>query len=71
MKAKFFYLVTGSMFRYKKDETNLIIVDEVFIDDIPIIARENAFNYFQSYIDVLLESRGEVFTTHEMNTGTI
>ena len=66
MKAKFFYLVSGSMFRYKNDETRLINVDEVFIDENPIVARENAFSYFQSYIDVFLESRGEVFTTHEM-----
>jgi hypothetical protein len=66
MKAKFFYLVSESMFRYKNDETRLINVHEVFVDDDPIIARENAFGYFQSYIDVFLESRGEVFTTHEM-----
>ena len=66
MKAKFFYLVSESMFRYKNDETRLINVHEVFVDDDPIVARENAFGYFQSYIDVFLESRGEVFTTHEM-----
>ena len=65
MKANFFYQVRGTMFRDQNDQTNLIEVDEIFKDDSPIIAREKAFNFFQNYIDVFLESRGEVYTTHE------
>ena len=65
MKAKFFYLVTGTMFRNKNDETNLIQVHEIFKDDNPIVARENAFKFYQNYLDVFLESRGEIYTTHE------
>lgn len=65
MKAKFFYQVKGTMFRDQNDQTNLIEVDEIFKDDNPIIAREKAFRCYQNYIDVFLESRGEVYTTHE------
>ena len=65
MKAKFFYQVRGTMFRDQHDQTNLIEVDEIFKDDNPILAREKAFNLFQNYIDIFLESRGEVYTTHE------
>jgi hypothetical protein len=71
MKAKFFYLVTGTMFRYKNDETNLIQVHEIFKNDNPIIARENAFTYYQNYIDVFLESRGEVYDTHEKTVNVL
>lgn len=66
MTAKFFYLVTGTIFRCKNDETNLIQVHEVFKDDNPIAAREKAFSFYQNYIDVFLESMGEVYTTHEV-----
>jgi hypothetical protein len=65
MKAKFFYQVRGTMFRDQNDQTNLIEVDEIFKDDNPILAREQAFNFYQNFIDVFLESRGEVYTSHE------
>lgn len=63
-KPEFFYLVSGRMFRTIKNETNPIEVYEIFKDENPIIARENAFNYFQSYIDVLLESLGKEYVNH-------
>ncbi|MFZ4799274.1 MAG: hypothetical protein ACOYMA_17375 [Bacteroidia bacterium] len=63
-KPEFFYLVNGRMFRKVKDETNPIEVYKVFKDKNPIIAREQAFSYYQSYIDVLLESKGKSYISH-------
>lgn len=65
MKPAMFYLVQGTMFRNKSDENNLIEVNEIFRDENPIIAREKAFNFYQNYIDVLLESKGKVYESHE------
>jgi len=63
-KPEFFYLVSGRMFRKVKDETYPIEVNKVFKDKNPIIAREQAFSYYQSYIDVLLESKGKYYINH-------
>lgn len=56
MSAKFFYQVQGTMFRSKGNENDLIEVNEIFKEENPIIARVKAFNHFQSYIEVFLES---------------
>jgi hypothetical protein len=63
-KPEFFYLVSGRMFRTVKNDVNPIEVYKVFKDENPIIARNQAFNYYQSYIDVLLESLGKEFINH-------
>ncbi len=65
MKAKFFYLVKGEMFRSKGSDTNPVIVNEVFVEDSPISAREKAFNCYHNYIDVFLESKGLKYISQE------
>ena len=65
MAAKFFYLVSGTLFRSKADENNPIKIFEVFKDDNPIIAREKAFRFYQNYIDVFLESKGRTYVSYE------
>ena len=71
MEPALFYQVRGTMFRCKGDETNLIEVDEIFKNDNPIIAREKAFQYYQNYIDVFLESKGKVYVSHEETANVI
>lgn len=53
------------MFRSKKNETNLIEINEIFEDENPIVAREKAFNTYQNYIDVFLQSKGKEYISHE------
>lgn len=65
MSAKIYYKVEGTLYRTKVEETNLVRIDETFEDVNPIIAREKAFSYYQSYIDVLLQSKGEEYVSHE------
>ena len=65
MPPKFFYYIRGTMFRSKGSENNLVEVSEVFRDDNPIVAREKAFRVYQNYIDVLLESKGKSYVSHE------
>ena len=63
--SKFFYHVKGTLFRSKNNHDNLIEVNEIFRNESPIIARQNAFNYYQNYIDVFLQSKGEKYISHE------
>ncbi|MFZ4413587.1 MAG: hypothetical protein ACOYOV_10925 [Bacteroidales bacterium] len=65
MNPAFFYQVSGTMIRSKGVELNFIEVDEIYKDNNPIIARENAFNCYQNYIDVFLESKGSKYESHE------
>jgi hypothetical protein len=64
MKPILFYQVCGTMFRQKGNETDLIEVNKVFKDKNPIVAREQAFEFFQNYIDVFLESKGLKYESH-------
>lgn len=59
-----YYLVKGSLYRSKDNEENLIEINEVFKNDSPILARERAFEVYQNYIDVLLESKGLTYEDH-------
>ena len=77
MKPKIYYTVE-SLF-YRKDIGNKLdfllnngdLKDAIhhlkreFKDESPIIARENAFNYFQSMVDVLYDGLGKKYTTDE------
>ncbi len=59
MKAAFHYLVKAKLIRYiNADDINFIEIEEKFENENPILAREAAFNFYQNYIDVLLESKG-------------
>lgn len=65
MKSKIFYHLKGTMFRSKKNETNLIEINEIFEDENPIIAREKAFNAYQNYIDVFLQAKEKEYISYE------
>ncbi|MEI8203614.1 MAG: hypothetical protein WCH34_11410 [Bacteroidota bacterium] len=65
MNPPFFYQVNGTVFRTKCNETNLIEIDEIFKDNNPILARERAFNCYQNYIDVFLESKEKAYKSHD------
>jgi hypothetical protein len=65
MKSKIFYQLKGTMFRSKKNETNLIEINEIFEDENPIIAREKAFNTYQNYIDVFLQGKEKEYISYE------
>lgn len=62
-----FYLVSGTLYRNNSDNPDLIEVNKVFKHDNPIEARENAFNFYQNYIDVFLENLGKKSNSHEEN----
>lgn len=65
MDNEIYYKVEGTLYRTKGEETNLIEIDETFEDINPIFAREKAFNHYQSYIDVLLQSYGKEYVSHK------
>jgi len=60
METAFHYLVRIKLIRYKSpDEVEFFVVEEKkFENQNPILAREAAFNWYQNYIDVLLQSKG-------------
>lgn len=60
------YLLEGTLYRNQnKNESDLICIKEEFISEDPIIARRNAFQKYKSYIDVLLDSLGYKFISHQ------
>lgn len=62
MPASFHYLVKAKLIRSSKSNTqNLIEFEKCFEHENPIIAREQAFNHYQNYIDVLLEGKGKKY----------
>ena len=65
MSVKFFYLVKGTLYRTKNSDENLIEVNEIFRHDNPIVARQNAFRFYQNYIDVFLQSKGAKYVSYE------
>lgn len=64
MKNDIYYKIAGTLYRSKGKEINLIEIDKTFEDLNPILARENAFNHYQSYLDVLLQSKGKEYVSH-------
>ncbi len=54
------YLLQGTLFRTQSNFSDLIEINEVFQDKNPILAREQVFSKYQSYVDVFLESQGLV-----------
>ena len=64
MNAPFHYKVIVKALRYHTpDQIDFINVEQEFRDEIPIKARERAFNFYQNYIDVFLEGKGLPYTT--------
>lgn len=62
MKAGFHYAVKAKLIRYKSaDEIKFLEFEEIFENEIPVLAREAAFNFYQNYIDVLLEGKGKKY----------
>ena len=63
---KFFYLLKGTLYRSVENPEDFIEINEIFHDDNPIEARERALEVYQNYVDVLLQSIGEEYESHEM-----
>lgn len=62
MKAGFHYIVKAKLIRYKSaDEINFLEFEEKFENENPIVARKAAFNFYQNYIDVLLQGKGKKY----------
>ncbi len=55
----------GMLYRSSENPHDFIEINEIFQDDNPIEARERAFTVCQNYIDVLLQSIGEEYESHE------
>ena len=65
MEAAIHYVVKAKLIRFiKNGEIEFIEIDQKFEDKNPIIAREQAFEFYQSYIDVLLQSLDKVYVSH-------
>jgi hypothetical protein len=58
------YQLKGILFRSQNDQTDLIQIDVLFQYNKPIESRKMAFSKFQSYIEVLLESKGLIYQSH-------
>lgn len=71
MNTEIYYKVIGTLYRSKEEEFDLIEIDETFEDVNPIVARENAFECYQNYIDVLLQSKGEEYVSHEKTVAVL
>lgn len=60
-----FYLLQGTIFRTQENLNDLIEIDEVFYAENLINARQKAFQRFQSYLDVFLDSIGHPYQSYE------
>lgn len=61
----FFYLLKGTLYRSSENPNDFVEINEIYQDDNPIEAREHTFTVCQNYIDVLLQSIGEEYESHE------
>lgn len=62
MKAGFHYVVKAKLIRYKSaDEIKFLEIEEEFKNESPIVARGAAFNFYQNYIDILLQGKGKKY----------
>lgn len=60
-----FYQVKGAFIRQVGNEDNLVVIDEVFKDDNPMVARRKAYDFYQNYIELLLESKNKHYISHK------
>ena len=66
MKPAFHYIVRAKLIRYiSNDKIDFIDFEETFKDDSPIRARNKAFEYYQNFIEVLLEGVNERYQSDE------
>lgn len=64
MKASFHYVVKAKLIRCKENkEIDFLEFEDKFENENPILARENAFEHYQNYIDVLLEGKGSRYVS--------
>lgn len=63
--CNYFYLLKGTLYRSPDNPEDLIEIHKVFENDNLIEARERAFEVYQNYIDILMESHQETYTTHD------
>lgn len=64
MKAPFHYIVKAKVIRQTKgNEFDFEEINKKFETENPIIAREEAFRYYQSWIDILLEHKGKNYVS--------
>lgn len=66
MKTKIFYIVRGETFRSRENHSDIVEIFKVFKNDNPIIAREKAFEHYQTYIDLFLLSKNRFYINHEL-----
>ncbi|MCW3786867.1 hypothetical protein [Plebeiibacterium sediminum] len=59
------YLLKGTFYRNTDDHTDLVEVYEEFSDENIIEARNRAFSMYQSYIEVLLQSKDLYYQSHQ------
>lgn len=58
MKAALHYIVKAKVISLTKDnEPAFEEISKTFANETPIIAREEAFRFYQSWIDILLQSK--------------
>ena len=61
MKAAFHYIVKAKLIRQTEgNELDFEEINKKFENENPIIARDEAFNYYQSLIDILLQFKGKI-----------
>jgi hypothetical protein len=64
MEASFHYTVKAKLIRFIKDgEINFIEINEKFENANPIVAREQAFVFYQNHIDVLLQGINKTYVS--------
>jgi hypothetical protein len=64
MKAAFHYTVKAKLIRQTKgNELDFEEISKKFENKNPIIARDEAFHYYQSWIDILLQHKGKEYVS--------
>ena len=64
MKAAFHYIVKAKLIhQIKGNEFDFKDINKTFENENPIIAREEAFRHYQSWIDILLQHKGKEYTS--------
>lgn len=73
MSAAFHYLVKAKLIhQFEGNEFDFEEINKKFENENPIIAREEAFHYYQSWIDILLQHKGkEYISDKEARKGLI
>jgi hypothetical protein len=65
MKTKIFYIVRGEAFRSKANFLDIVEIFQVFKHENPILAREKAFEFYRTYIDLFLLSKDKRYISQK------